>query len=62
MPMKVKVFYLKDSNEKAIQDPINGWLGENLNIHIEHITQSQVQHGQHMEMPLTICIWYTEKN
>ena len=32
----------------------------NPDIHVDHITQSQVQHGQAMSMPITIYIWYTE--
>jgi len=59
MTMKVKVFY--DLAPRELEGPINKWLDENADIHIEHITQSQVQHGQAMSMPVTVCIWYTEK-
>jgi len=57
MPMKVKFFC--ENDPRALQEPINKWLTENPDIHITHITQSQVQHGQIGPMAITICIWYT---
>jgi len=56
--MNVKVFPLVDP--KSLEGFINDWLKENPNIHIEYVTQSQIQHGQAMSMPITVCIWYTK--
>ena len=59
MPMKVKVFWEKEP--KNLEESINDWLKTNPNIHIAHITQSMVQRGSTMSMPVIICIWYTEE-
>jgi len=61
MSMQVEIFQEKSGDVIQLQQLINNWLGNHSDIHIEHITQSQVQHGQRMSMPLTICIWYTLK-
>lgn len=61
MPMKVEIFQ-QEEDVSVLQKLINNWLMNNPDIHVDHITQSQVQRGQHMSMPLTICIWYTKKN
>lgn len=58
MSMKVKV--IKGDDASALERLINDWLKENAKVHVDHVTQSQVQHGQHMSMPVTVCIWYTE--
>ena len=58
MPMKVKIFH--KTRPEELEEPINEWLKDNPDIHIEHVTQSQVQHGQAMSMPVTVCTWYTE--
>ena len=58
MSMKVKVFPMAEP--RTLESLINEWLEKNPNIHVEHVTQSQVQHGQAMSMPITIYIWYTE--
>jgi hypothetical protein len=60
MPMKVEIFQEAKANE--LQTLINDWLGKHPNIRVDHITQSQIQHGEHMSMPITICIWYTERS
>jgi ABC-type glycerol-3-phosphate transport system substrate-binding protein len=58
MPMKVKVFWEKEP--KNLEESINDWLKTKPDIHVAYITQSQVQHGQTISMPVIICIWYTE--
>ena len=55
--MKVEIFHKNDVSE--LQKPINDWLKEHPKIHVEHVTQSQVQHGLIGPKPTTICIWYT---
>ena len=59
MPKKVRIFQRDTPGE--LQEAINTWLTENTEINIEHVTQSQVQHGQRMQMPITVCIWYFER-
>jgi hypothetical protein len=59
MRMQVEIF--QETNHKDLEKAINNWLGNSTNIHIEHITQSQVQHGQSGPMPITVCIWYVLK-
>jgi len=56
--MKVKVFWEKEP--KNLEKSINDWLKTKPDIHVAYITQSQVQHGQTISMPVIICIWYTE--
>ena len=58
MSMKVKV--IKGDKSEELERLINEWLKENAKVHVDHVTQSQVQHGQAMSMPITVCIWYTE--
>jgi len=58
MSMKVAIFQGKEPQE--LQSDINVWLSNNPDIHVDHVTQSQVQHGQSGPMPITVCIWYTE--
>jgi hypothetical protein len=68
MPMKVEIFQSEHVSE--LQKQINNWLGKHPDIHVDRITQSQVQDGQDYGLeiygPLTICItfciWYTEKS
>jgi hypothetical protein len=59
MPMKVKVFWEKEP--KNLEESINDWLKTKPNIHVAYITQSMVQRGQGISMPVIICIWYTEE-
>ena len=58
MPMKVKVFWEKEP--KNLEESINDWLKTKPDIHVAHITQSQIQRGQGISMPVIVCIWYTE--
>jgi hypothetical protein len=58
MPMKVKVFCEKEPLK--LEESINDWLKTEPGIHVAHITQSQIQRGQTISMPVIICIWYTE--
>lgn len=60
MQMKVEIFQETDAD--TLQKLINNWLMNNPHIQVKHITQSQVQHGQHMSMPITVSIWYTKKS
>ena len=60
MQMQVEIFNDKSGDVIVLQKLINNWLGNHPDIQVEHITQSQVQHGQQMSMPITICIWYGE--
>jgi hypothetical protein len=60
MPRKVKVFWEKEPHQ--LEETINNWLEENTEINIEYVTQSQVMRGQTGSMPVTICIWYTERS
>jgi len=57
MPMQVKVIQATEPNK--LEELINGWLSDKASIHVDHVTQSQVQHGQSGPMPITVCIWYT---
>lgn len=59
MPMKVKVFCEKEPSK--LEESINDWLKTKPNIHVAHITQSQVQRGQTISLPVIVCIWYTEE-
>ena len=59
MPLQVEVF--QETGHKELEKAINNWLGNSPNIRVEHITQSQVQHGQSGPMPITICVWYKLK-
>lgn len=59
MSMHVEIFHGTD--HKELEKEINNWLENSPNIQIEHVTQSQVQHGQVGPMPITICIWYKTK-
>ena len=56
--MKVKVFWEKEP--KNLEESINDWLKTKPDIHVAHITQSQIQRGQGISMPVIVCIWYTE--
>jgi len=56
--MQVKIFHANAAQE--LEKLINDWLKEHPEIHVEHVTQSEVQHGQQMHIPATVCIWYTE--
>jgi hypothetical protein len=58
MPMKVKVFCEKEPSK--LEESINDWLKTKPSIHVAHITQSQVQRGQTVSLPVIVCIWYTE--
>ncbi|MBI4155818.1 MAG: hypothetical protein HY507_01125 [Candidatus Zambryskibacteria bacterium] len=55
--MKVKMFI---GSFEPLEPVINQWLGENGEIKIHHIAQSQS--GQGLEHFLTFSIWYTLKN
>ena len=59
--MQVEIFQEPTLSAEELQKVINNWLGNHPNVRINHITQSQVQHGQTGPMPLTICVWYTLK-
>jgi hypothetical protein len=58
MPMKVKVFWEKEPSK--LEESINDWLKTKPDIHVAHITQSQVQRGQTISLPVIVCIWYNE--
>ena len=58
MSMKVKVFCEKEPSR--LEDSINDWLRTNPDIHVSHITQSPIQRGQGVSLPVIVCIWYTE--
>jgi len=58
MSMKVKVFWEK--KPKNLEESINDWLKTKPDIHVTYITQSMVQPGSTMSMPVIVCIWYTE--
>jgi hypothetical protein len=62
MQMKVQIFKDQEPiNSTKLQQDINNWLESHPDIEVKHITQSQIQHGQGVSMPITICIWYREK-
>ncbi|MFC1927594.1 hypothetical protein ACFLW7_03360 [Chloroflexota bacterium] len=56
--MKVKIFCEKEPLK--LEEAINDWLKTKPNIHVSHITQSQIQRGQTISLPVIVCIWYTE--
>ena len=58
MPMKVKIFCEKEPSK--LEESINDWLKTKPDILIAHITQSQVQRGQTISLPVIVCIWYNE--
>jgi hypothetical protein len=58
MPMKVKIFCEKEPSK--LEESINDWLKTKPDIRVSHITQSQVQRGQTISLPVIVCIWYTE--
>jgi hypothetical protein len=58
MPMKVKVFCEKEPSK--LEESMNDWLKTKPDIRVAHITQSQVQSGQTISLPVIVCIWYTE--
>jgi len=58
MLMNIKVFPMVDP--KSLETIINDWLIKMGDINIMHISQSQVQHGQAMSMPITVCILYSK--
>jgi len=58
MSMKVKIFCEKEPSK--LEESINDWLKNKPDIHVNHITQSQVQRGQTISLPVIVCIWYTE--
>jgi hypothetical protein len=59
MPMKVKIFCEKEPSK--LEESINDWLKTKPDIHITHITQSQVQRGQTISLPVIVCIWFNEQ-
>ena len=58
MSMKVKIFCEKEPLK--LEEAINDWLKTKPNIHVSHITQSQIQRGQGVSLPVIVCIWYTD--
>ena len=56
MTINVRIFQATEAGQ--LQQTINNWLDSVPDLHIEHVTQSQVQHGQSGPMPITVCIWY----
>ena len=56
--MKVKIFCEKEPSK--LEESINDWLKTKPNIHVAHTTQSQIQRGQTISLPVIVCIWYTE--
>jgi len=58
MSMKVKIFCEKEPSK--LEESINNWLKTKPDNHVAHITQSQVQRGQTISLPVIVCIWYTE--
>ncbi|MDH4068652.1 MAG: hypothetical protein OEU97_06985, partial [Dehalococcoidia bacterium] len=57
-PMKVKIFCEKEPLK--LEQSINDWLKTKPNIHVSHITQSQIQRGSTISLPVIVCIWYAE--
>jgi hypothetical protein len=58
MPMKVKIFCEKEPSK--LEESINDWLKTKPDIRVAHITQSQIQRGPTVSLPVIVCIWYTE--
>ena len=58
MPMKVKIFCEKEPSK--LEESINDWLKTKPDTRIAHITQSQVQSGQTISLPVIVCIWYND--
>ncbi|MDH4366974.1 MAG: hypothetical protein OEV57_02390 [Dehalococcoidia bacterium] len=56
--MKVKIFCEKEPLK--LEQSINDWLKTKPNIHVSHITQSQIQRGSTISLPVIVCIWYAE--
>jgi hypothetical protein len=50
--MKVKVFTVTHSNQ--MEEPVNQWLGENPEIEIHHVRQSESMNVDSWSMTLTI--------
>jgi len=58
MPTRVKILCEKEPSK--LEESINDWLRTKPDIHIAHITQSQVQRGQGVSLPVIVCVWYNE--